>query len=63
MTKLRYEDGCVRCNQCGQLYDETAYGEPGKGECPCGNGEELDALGRVAELYNQPHEAGAEGDS
>ena len=55
MTKLRYEDGCVRCNQCGQLYDTTPRGDDsGKFECPCGNAEDLSAIQQLVEFYNRP---------
>ncbi len=51
MARLQYKDGCLSCNECGQLYEPVAAdGTPAA--CPCGNAENLDAIQRLVEFYN-----------
>lgn len=55
MARFQYKDGCLLCNQCGQLYDTTPPAEEsGKFECPCGNAEDLSAIAELIEFYNRP---------
>ena len=59
MAKFGYKDGCLLCNQCGQLYEIAPREGPGKFECPCGNADTLDAIQRLIELYNPVADAAA----
>ena len=52
MARFEYKDGCLRCNQCGRLYEPDRPDDAGYDRCPCGNGELLDALDGLVELYN-----------
>ncbi len=52
MAKFSYKDGCLLCNQCGQLYETVPPEGSGRLECPCGNADTLDAIQRLIELYN-----------
>jgi len=53
MAKFSYKDGCLLCNQCGQLYESTQHDSTGKFECPCGNAEDLAAIHQIIEFYNR----------
>ncbi len=52
MAKFSYKDGCLLCNQCGQLYEPAPQEGSGKFECPCGNADTLDAIHEIIWLYN-----------